>query len=213
MILHILIFSVVLIITSAEANCNRVCRGGGHENSVSYPFGFSDACEIPLKCSEAGEIRVGEYIVQNITSDHIRINLPAKSSGLKNNFNLRECDDSWVINRTINCYSEDQPDREEFINLKKLEAAGCRILLSSVTADVNGSSSPSVLPVLDYQKLELGWWVRGECGCDKNAACRNVSFENQTLGYRCHCNNGYAGDGFIAGDACRRGTLVHYLLA
>ncbi|KAI3713079.1 hypothetical protein L1987_71650 [Smallanthus sonchifolius] len=246
MILHLLILSVILTITSpsstsAQANCTRVCRGRKH--SVPYPFGFSDGCEIRMDCLvDNGETRVGEYIVQNITRDHILINLPAKcdrkyeeirifnntnfaitsrnglllsncSSTLNNSVvstspveqysNLQGCDSR--INTTMNCYTVDSLDREEFINLKKLDAAGCRTLISSVTVDVNGSIS---LVTVGFQFLELGWWVRGECSCDENAVCRNVSFEKQTVGYRCNCNEGYAGDGFIAGDGCRRDAFA-----
>ncbi|KAI3813327.1 hypothetical protein L1987_18047 [Smallanthus sonchifolius] len=120
----------------------------------------------------------------------------------ENHFNLQQCESR--SNTTMNCYSEDGPDQGEFINLEKLGPAGCQILFSSVTVDVNGSSSSSMPSPLDFQSLELGWWVRGECGCDQNAVCRNVSSQNRTLGYRCYCNEGFAGDGFSAGDGCRK---------
>ncbi|KAL9994246.1 hypothetical protein Hdeb2414_s0005g00165471 [Helianthus debilis subsp. tardiflorus] len=247
MMLHLFIFSVILIITSpsstsALASCTRVCNGGDRENSVSYPFGFSDGCEIRLNCSDAGEIRFGEYNIQNITSEHIQINIPANcgrqfeeirqfnstnfaptsrngfllsncSSTLSgcaisptragNRFNFPQCDSR--INRTMDCYSEDNPQPDEFINLKTVEAARCELLVSSALFDMNGSGSPSRPGPSEFQAMELGWWLRGECSCDKNAVCRNVSFENQTVGYRCYCNHGYDGDGFIDGDGCREG--------
>ncbi|KAF5779390.1 putative protein kinase RLK-Pelle-WAK-LRK10L-1 family [Helianthus annuus] len=243
--LHLFILFLVLITTlttsstSAQANCTRVCNG----ESVAYPFGFSDGCQIRLNCSEGGVIRVGEYNVQNITSDRILVNLPAKcdrkfdeirvfnndnfalssrnglllekcnstlndcvvsTARVENHFNLQKCD-TRDNSTTMNCYSEDDPD-VEFVNLKPLEDARCQILFSSVTVDVNGSSSttPSMPVSLEFQLLDLGWWVRGECSCDKNASCRNVSYANRTVGYRCHCNDGFAGDGFTAGNGCRR---------
>ncbi|KAI3813324.1 hypothetical protein L1987_18044 [Smallanthus sonchifolius] len=245
MILHLLIFSVTLIITSpssVQANCTRVCGGGDSEfKQVPYPFGFSDGCEIRLNCSDAGEIRFGEYTVQNVTRDHILITFPAKcdrgyeeigmfnstnfaissrnglllencsstlndcvvsTTRVENHFNLQQCESR--SNTTMNCYSEDGPDQGEFINLEKLGAASCQVLFSSVTVDVNGSSSSSMPVSLEFQSLELGWWVGGECGCDQNAVCRNVSSQNRTLGYRCYCNEGFAGDGFSAGDGCRK---------
>ncbi|KAI3713080.1 hypothetical protein L1987_71651 [Smallanthus sonchifolius] len=247
MILHLLIFSLTLIISSpssVQANCTRVCGGGNRDselNQVSYPFGFSDGCEIRLNCSDAGEIRFGEYIVQNVTRDHILINFPAKcdrgyeeigmfnntnfaissrnglllencsltlndcvvsTTRLENHFNLQRCHSR--SNTTVNCYSEDGPVQEEFINLETLGGAGCRNLFSSVTIDVNGSGSTAMPVSLVFQSLELGWWVRGECGCDQNAVCRNVSSKNRTLGYRCYCNEGFVGDGFSAGDGCRK---------
>ncbi|KAI3503156.1 hypothetical protein L1887_31592 [Cichorium endivia] len=247
MILHLLFFSVILIITSpsstsAQPNCSRVCRGGvgGRGHTVSYPFGFSDGCQIRLDCYD-GEIRLGKYTVQNLTRDHIMVNLPANCSrsfeeislfnntnfaltsqnGLllencnaalngcivstnivENHFNIQQCDSS--INRSMNCYSEDNPSREEFIDLTELKSAGCQILFSSVKVDLNANISEGLPVSLEFQSLELGWWVHGECDCDQNADCRNVSRENQPVGYRCHCHNGYDGDGFIAGDGCRR---------
>ncbi|KAK1438971.1 hypothetical protein QVD17_04784 [Tagetes erecta] len=255
MILHILIVSMIVttitspsLLTSAQLNCTRVCRGGigTRVKSVSYPFGFSDGCEIRLNCS-AGEITFGEYIIQNITRDHILVNLPAKcdrkyaeirvfnntnfalssrnglllencnstlndcvvsTTRVENHFNLQQCDSrvNGNVTTTMNCYSEDDPDVEEFINLNKLDDARCEILFSSVTVDVNGTISPNMPVSLEFQSLELGWWVNGDCRCHPNAVCRNVNFDNQTVGYRCHCDHGYAGDGFIDGDGCRRVT-------
>ncbi|KAI7740518.1 hypothetical protein M8C21_024430, partial [Ambrosia artemisiifolia] len=246
MILNFLILSMVLIIpspssTSAQPNCTRVCAGGRHENQVPYPFGFSDGCEVHLNCSNAGEIRVGQYNVHNITRDHILINFPSKCDRQFNeirqfnnrNFaltwrngfllsnchwafyeckvptirvgshlNLQQCDTTGV-DTTINCYSNNTPEQEEFINLNSLELPRCQYLVSSALFDVNGNSSHSESGPEFDQYLELGWWVRGECGCDRNAICRNVSYENQTIGYRCYCNQGYVGDGFIDGDGCR----------
>ncbi|CAH1413270.1 unnamed protein product [Lactuca virosa] len=246
MIFHLLFFSVILIIstpssTSAQANCNRVCSSGSGDrrNTVSYPFGFSDGCEIRLDCSD-GEIRFGGYTVQNLTRDHISIILPANCSRsfeeinrfdnsnfaltsrnallledcrarlndcivstslVESRFSIQQCDST--INRSMNCYSEDN-SREEFIDLTELKSAGCEVLLSSVTIDLNANSSQGLPVSLEFQSLELGWWVHGDCGCHKNAVCRNVSRVNQTVGYRCHCNEGYDGDGFIAGDGCHR---------
>lgn len=247
MILHLLIFSVILIITSppsssAEANCTRVCSGGGgDETTVQFPFGFTSDCEIRLDCSVEGKIQVGGYNVHNITRDHILINLPAKCdrqyeeirffsganfaltsrNGLllencnstlndcvvlptrvENHFNLRQCNSS--TNRTMNCYSEENSGWEEFLNLKRLKTAGCKVLFSSVTVDLNGTNSESSPVSLEFQSLQLGWWKHGDCRCHRNAACRNVSTENTTIGYRCHCNEGYDGDGFLDGDGCHR---------
>ncbi|XP_024975881.1 LOW QUALITY PROTEIN: wall-associated receptor kinase-like 14 [Cynara cardunculus var. scolymus] len=246
MIFHLLIFSVILIITSppsssAKANCTRVCIGGGRETLVQFPFGFNSDCEIGLHCSEDGKIQVGGYDVHNFTRDHILVNLPAKCdrgfeeirffSGLnyaltsrnglllencrstlndcvvsptrvENHFNLQQCNSS--TNRSMNCYSEDNPDREEFLNLTRLETAGCKILFSSVTVDLNGTNPESSPVSLDFQSVQLGWWMQGDCGCHRNAACRNVSIDNTRIGYRCHCNEGYDGDGFRDGNGCHQ---------
>ncbi|KAL9994244.1 hypothetical protein Hdeb2414_s0938g00964161 [Helianthus debilis subsp. tardiflorus] len=243
MILHIFIFSITLIITSpsatsAQPNCNQVCTGNA--NPVPYPFGFSEGCEIRLNCSNSGEIRVGEYYVQNITSDHILISFPSKCDRpfeqirqfnatnfaitSENGLRVSNCSSTLSLsscamtsnrvgsytfpqcdNVTINCYWEEKPDRVEFINLKTLEAAGCQFLFSSVRFNFTGSNPQSWPVPSEFQAIELGWWVRGDCGCDQNAVCRSVSFENQAVGYRCYCNEGYTGDGFVGGLGCLRG--------
>nr|GEV81360.1 wall-associated receptor kinase-like 14 [Tanacetum cinerariifolium] len=79
--------------------------------------------------------------------------------------------------------------------------------------DINRTSSQSLPALLEFQLLELGWWVRGECSCDRNAGCQDVVVENRTVGYQCNCNDGFQGDGFCAGNGCRRGLyLFHQLL-
>ncbi|MFS8025202.1 hypothetical protein Hanom_Chr16g01472171 [Helianthus anomalus] len=85
MCFHLLVFYTIVVITAssalalalAGANCNRVCKGNGHETRVRYPFGFSNDCIIPLHCSNTGEVRIKGHRVVNLTRDHILLNLPA----------------------------------------------------------------------------------------------------------------------------------------
>ncbi|KAI8542306.1 hypothetical protein RHMOL_Rhmol08G0128400 [Rhododendron molle] len=62
-----------------SAECNQTCGtpARGNPNRVPYPFGFSPGCGIPLTCT-GGQIKIGTFQVQNITSDSILINLPAE---------------------------------------------------------------------------------------------------------------------------------------
>ncbi|CAL1408831.1 unnamed protein product [Linum trigynum] len=72
------ILNLLQPIRSAEVkNCEQVCSGGGDGGRVPYPFGFSSGCPIQLNCS-AGEIRIGEFRVQNITPDGVIVAVPAK---------------------------------------------------------------------------------------------------------------------------------------
>ncbi|CAI0554334.1 unnamed protein product [Linum tenue] len=73
------ILNLLPLIRSAEVkNCEQVCSGGGGGGGrVPYPFGFSSGCPIQLNCS-AGEIRIGEFRVQNITPDGVIVAVPAK---------------------------------------------------------------------------------------------------------------------------------------
>ncbi|KAK9069834.1 hypothetical protein SSX86_010230 [Deinandra increscens subsp. villosa] len=128
MILQLLLFSLILISpsTSAQKNCNRVCRGGGGlETSVSYPFGFSDGFEIRLDCSAAGEIRVGEYNVRNMSRDRLLIDFPGKCG--------RAYDEIHVFNNTNFAITS----RNGFL----LENCGrrlinCRVEIRSTSIDV-----------------------------------------------------------------------------
>ncbi|KAF7136603.1 hypothetical protein RHSIM_Rhsim08G0109200 [Rhododendron simsii] len=63
-----------------SAECNQTCgtAARGNPNRVPYPFGFSPGCGIPLKCTGTGQVKIGAFKVQNITSDSILIDFPAK---------------------------------------------------------------------------------------------------------------------------------------
>lgn len=125
------------------------------------------------------------------------------TSMIQSQFNFPRCGSS---NRSLSCYSEDNyDDFNEFMNLSRLEMAGCRVLYSSIMVDYDRNSSQRSLVSMGFQSLEFGWWVEGDCDCDKKAVCKNVSIDNERVGYRCHCNEGYDGDGFVDGDGCRKG--------
>ncbi|XP_076959879.1 wall-associated receptor kinase-like 14 [Bidens hawaiensis] len=115
---------------------------------------------------------------------------------IKGHFNEFNCK---PMNRSLSCYSD---DTSVFMNLTGLmEKVGCRDLYSSITVDLDGRRSSVSM---GFQSVELGWWVKGECGCHRKAVCKNVSRDNKRVGYRCHCIDGYDGDGFVEGDGCRR---------
>ncbi|KAG5624035.1 hypothetical protein H5410_009253 [Solanum commersonii] len=82
------VFSILLgwLSSSVEATnstkCNQYCGAAGSNGPrVSYPFGFSEGCGIRLDCTESsGEIRIGEYIIQNVTSETLMVNFPMNCS-------------------------------------------------------------------------------------------------------------------------------------
>lgn len=58
--------------------------------------------------------------------------------------------------------------------------------------------------VLVIAAVELGWWVRGEdCRCSRNAVCTKVGIP-EGPGFRCRCNEGFDGSGFVDGGGCYR---------
>ncbi|CAN4082833.1 unnamed protein product [Withania somnifera] len=86
------IFSILLVWSSSSSSslvgastnstkCNHYCGAGSNGRRVPYPFGFSEGCGIRLNCTEStGEIRIGEYLIQNVTSDFLMVNFPVNCS-------------------------------------------------------------------------------------------------------------------------------------
>lgn len=67
------------------------------------------------------------------------------------------------------------------------------------------SSGNGIGVVLDVQAVELGWWLEGDCLCSENANCKTVEVPvTGGNGYRCQCEDGFVGDGYLDGSGCRR---------
>ncbi|KAG8374253.1 hypothetical protein BUALT_Bualt11G0112100 [Buddleja alternifolia] len=216
--------------------CDQFC---GKER-VPYPFGFSDECTIKLNCSSnSGNILIGDFLVQNVTSDQIFISLPQKCnrpieklSGLfgpnfaptwRNDLLLHNCsspliDECLIPSRLVrseicddyyngSCYPTRELDKPEFLDYGRAMSNGdCSILFSSIIVNLNETGNSSF--AVEYQTMEVGWWVEGECDCDSNANCTPVVYGGQQQGFRCKCNEGYAGDGFTGGEPCRRVVVI-----
>lgn len=112
-------------------------------------------------------------------------------------------------NFNVTCYSQDIEDETEFLDYEKVLSKGnCSFLHSSILLDMDGNSGGvrgSFAVTLEFQTAELGWWVDGDCKCDANANCTEVVNGGDRKGFRCKCNEGYAGDGFADGEGCRKG--------
>ncbi|KAL3643820.1 hypothetical protein CASFOL_011752 [Castilleja foliolosa] len=109
----------------------------------------------------------------------------------------------------ISCYSGGLNDNSsEFLDYDTIRGNGnCGVVFSSIMVGLNKNSSlaneSSSIP-LDFQIVELGWWINGSCDCHPDASCSQVT--NGGQGFRCKCNEGFIGDGFAAGgDGCQRG--------
>ncbi|WOK91668.1 wall-associated receptor kinase-like 14 [Canna indica] len=73
--LFFLIFSFELALFCASQRvfgCNNTCGS----TTVSFPFGFSDDCPIPLNCSATGEVQLRGYRIINFTSGAIILDVP-----------------------------------------------------------------------------------------------------------------------------------------
>ncbi|CAN6682614.1 unnamed protein product [Malus baccata var. baccata] len=106
-------------------------------------------------------------------------------------------------NRSLSCYAETRKD-VPFLDFGSVERKDCKFLLSSISAppQLSNSSTRAAPVTLEVEVLDLGWWLEGTCGCDKNANCTTVVSPNGTEGYRCNCKEGFLGDGYVAGSGC-----------
>ncbi|KAL5704981.1 non-specific serine/threonine protein kinase [Ranunculus cassubicifolius] len=114
--------------------------------------------------------------------------------------------------RELKCYTGDEDMQETgFLNStrKNQVVESCKFLFSSILDD---SKNRSEVVSFEFQRIELGWWLehdkqRNSCSnCSRNAVCVNniTSPFNGKPGFRCSCDDGYVGDGFLAGDGCRK---------
>ncbi|CAK7339472.1 unnamed protein product [Dovyalis caffra] len=185
-----------------------------------------------------GDIRIGEFQVLNITPNGILISILADcnrsiekikplfgqnfspsmknslllqncnkslsgcvipASSLKKDLNLTNCDSK---SDNLSCYPQVHGDFGTF-TYDNVSSTHCKSIFSSL---VPGSESPVVS--LQLQRVELEWWIKGDCRsnpCSNNANCSAVKLGNgSTAGFRCHCISGLVGDGFKTGNGCRR---------
>ncbi|KAM1223713.1 hypothetical protein ACFX2G_043661 [Malus domestica] len=75
LILSVLVFPLLTI--HAANHCNQSCPSFG-PIPIQYPFGFSSGCEIQLNCTPNSGFAIGEFPIQSITQDSIRINLQSR---------------------------------------------------------------------------------------------------------------------------------------
>ncbi|KAL6649524.1 hypothetical protein ACP70R_013748 [Stipagrostis hirtigluma subsp. patula] len=97
--------------------------------------------------------------------------------------------------------SDDAGVLRRFLNRTEMRALGsaCVGLVSAV------SYWDAPAPALLLGALELEWWVPGPCRCSRNANCTTVTTPTAGQdGFRCECQEGFEGDGFVDGAGCRR---------
>jgi len=244
-LLSILITIFFITVASADQNKTNCIRRCGKQ-SVKYPFGFSDGCEIKLNCSINKELEIGELKVQEVNSDSIFISLPAKCNRSmsfilplfdknyaptwNNTFLVQDCsvsvsnlsgcviptssfigkqiegcDDSRRSDN-ITCFTQLQRrrthDDEDVLTVDDWKGIRCNFLFSAIAFD---KSKVEEAP-LQFQVVELGWWLEGSCRCSDDADCTVVSHDGGKKGFRCRCREGFVGDAFVNGSAgCRRG--------
>ncbi|GMH06442.1 hypothetical protein Nepgr_008282 [Nepenthes gracilis] len=90
----------------------------------------------------------------------------------------------------------------DVLSYENISRIDCKFLFSSIFVESSVKWNSSVL--LDFQTLQLGWWLTGACRCSENANCTIVHLTDGSSGYRCRCNDGFTGDGFADGQGCRK---------
>ncbi|XVF61923.1 hypothetical protein PTKIN_Ptkin08bG0174000 [Pterospermum kingtungense] len=94
-----------------------------------------------------------------------------------------------------------------FLSFEEVNSTQCRLLFSSTSIVMDSATNSAVS--LEMERVNLEWWINGDCNCDGNANCTNVMNGNRTMGFRCVCKEGFEGDGFKEGSGCRRGESTH----
>ncbi|XP_057974045.1 wall-associated receptor kinase-like 14 isoform X2 [Malania oleifera] len=121
------------------------------------------------------------------------------SSMVQAHFKMLDC--GSANSSDISCYSEKRGNG--FIDFDNLTSGNCRSLYSAISIESFNSSAMS----LEVQVVQLEWWLQGDCDCSRDANCTKlVSPADGKRRFRCRCKEGFEGDGFRAGQGCRKAT-------
>ncbi|KAJ4965327.1 hypothetical protein NE237_017176 [Protea cynaroides] len=173
LVLLLLISVFALRAGHASTPCNRTC-GHGRGNHLSFPFGFSEGCEIHLNCSDDGDIQIGDFRVQRVDQESIEVNIPA------------EC------NRSIEPLGQLFSRNYALTWQNGLLLYQCHPHISDCAWSFRRWSSDG------------GWkGEECNCSPNANCTKVTSPYDGKP-GFRCRCNEGFEGDGFEAGLGCRK---------
>lgn len=121
------------------------------------------------------------------------------SPGLfRDQFSPQECNSS---SDSISCFSKQKSrGTTPFLRFVDVNATNCTLLFSSMLVNSSALS-------LQFQTLELAWWLSGSCRndnttiCSTNSICEDV---DGAKGFRCSCEDGFRGDGYRQGQGCQK---------
>ncbi|CAI8599907.1 unnamed protein product [Vicia faba] len=145
-------------------------------------------------------------LLQNCTDNLLPCSIP--ETLLPNRFESESngCGDiSGSGGGKLSCYFENNTRR--FVDEKRLERIGCEYFMSSISTDNLRKNLDSAVS-LEVATIELGWWLHGDrCLCSDHANCTEIESPiDGKLGFRCGCKEGFVGDGFLAGNGCRKAS-------
>ncbi|XVF61925.1 hypothetical protein PTKIN_Ptkin08bG0174200 [Pterospermum kingtungense] len=192
-----------------QLNCSSagVTIGGFHVLNITST---DIVIDLPAKCdrklASISALFGHNYAVSaanNLLLQNCSIPLPApceiRPMFLERSFELNNSCSAKSGN--ISCFPRGEHGR--LLNFDEVNSTQCRVLFSSTSIIVDSTRNSAVS--LEWERVNLGWWVKGDCNCDRNANCLEVkNGNNSRLGYTCHCREGFGGDGFKEGGGCRR---------
>ncbi|XP_021758320.1 wall-associated receptor kinase-like 14 [Chenopodium quinoa] len=105
----------------------------------------------------------------------------------------------------MSCYAAEHPiGGGGILRYEDVSNTGCQSLFSSIVIENSVAGDSNSDAFLEFQAVQVSWWLTGTCQCDQNANCSTVG----ASGYRCQCNPGFSGDGFVNGDGCRNDSVA-----
>ncbi|XP_038701297.1 wall-associated receptor kinase-like 14 [Tripterygium wilfordii] len=154
----------------------------------------------PLFGSNYALARQNSLLFQNCIGSFNTCVIP--TSMISPQFDLQRCNSNK--NNVTSCVSPEVNKGIDVLSYETVNRTPCAVLFSSfLFSSISFDSEYS----LQFQRIELGWWLNGPCSaakhCHRNAHCTNITLSNGN-GYRCRCKPGFEGDGFADGDGCRK---------
>lgn len=142
------------------------------------------------------------FLIKNCTQPVNNCSIQAES--FQDRLSLKTCkskdDGDDDDDDDVSCYSEKNTSGVNELQRRTT----CSSLFTSILINLN-KSVDSVVLALEFELVELEWWLQGPCKCAKDAKCVNVSVVGGNKGFRCQCKAGFQGNGFRDGGGCRRG--------
>ncbi|KAF5463891.1 hypothetical protein F2P56_014018 [Juglans regia] len=135
-------------------------------------------------------------LLQSCTSQSNACMVP--TSFVRNLIDVKTCNSK---SDNISCFADESKGKAEIMSYKNVTLKKCKFLFSSVLLHSDGNES---LVSLQFQRVELGWWLEGKCNCSVDSDCTPVSTPGGKRGFRCMCKDGFSGDGFSSGSGCRK---------
>ncbi|KAJ8764373.1 hypothetical protein K2173_006113 [Erythroxylum novogranatense] len=123
-------------------------------------------------------------------------------SPLESKLNASNCNST---SDNLACFSKEGLEID-VMSYENVTGTRCKYVFSSLAV---GSYRPVVS--LELQRAELEWWLEGNCSrspCHPNGFCKDVKRGNGKSGFRCWCNEGFVGDGYVDREGCNRTSLA-----